>query len=311
MGESDALTFNSSLGAALALSEAYDHLHSLARELGALDPFDVIAFRALLRGLPSEARLPDDVSVIRAGGCPVEATWIVPPRADSTRCVVYCHGLGFMAGDLPIYGSMLSLLARTAGCPVLFVDYRLAPEHLYPAAHEDCLQAFLWACENSPSGPRAMHCSLIGDSCGASLALAAALDAARLGVRATAVGLLAPFVDLTVSGRSTQRNAGRDPFVTEAAARACALTYAPGQDPATPRLSPLFADLSGLPPLHIQTSSSDPLLDDALRLTQRALGADVPVELHMWTNVPHGWYFFHDRLADARNGIALAAGFVR
>ncbi len=204
----------------------------------------------------------------------VRGTWVIPRGASPARRVVYCHGCSLMAGDLQLYGGFVSRLAAAAGACVLFVDYRLAPEHRFPAAHEDCAAALFWAMDHGPGEERpAATCYVAGDSAGASPGLNAAIAATRRGRPPAGIALFSPFVDLTVSGASAFENDGRDPLTTTAIARACAPLYAPGMDPADPRLSPLFDDLRALPPLHIQGSMNDPLLDDAVRLAERTYAA--------------------------------------
>jgi acetyl esterase/lipase len=216
-----------------------------------------------------------------------------------------------MAGDLATYGGFVSRLAASTRTCTFLVEYRLAPEHVFPAAHEDCRTALSWAQAHGPDSADAAICVLAGDSCGASLALTSALDANRQGRPAAALVLFSPFVDLSVSGDSWQRNEGRDPILTADLARGCAALYAPGVAPRDHRLSPLFDDLSGLPPLQIHASAADPMFDDATRLMSACTRAGVPVESHLWADVPHVWYLFHDQLKQARHSINLTGSFVR
>jgi acetyl esterase/lipase len=216
-----------------------------------------------------------------------------------------------MAGDLATYGGFASRLAASTRACTLLVEYRLAPEHSYPAAHDDCRAALQWAQSHGPDGQAASNCILIGDSCGASLALASAIATRRLGTPAAAVVLFSPFVDLSVSGDSWKRNEGRDPILTADLARNCAALYAPGIDPRDHRLSPVLADLSGLPPIQIHASAADLMFDDALHLMSACNRAGVSAELHAWSDVPHAWYLFHDQLKQARHSINLAGSFVR
>jgi len=287
------------------------HLSALASALAAIDPPDLTAIRTLLRGVATDAGLAAGVVAIPARDAPVSGTWLMPRDADPGRRIVYCHGLSFMAGDLATYGGFVSRLAAAARACTLLVDYRLAPEHLYPAAHDDCLAALVWARTHGPDDASPAACAVVGDSCGASLAIASALAAGRLRTPAAAVILFAPFVDLSVSGESWVRNHGRDPLLTANAARDCAIVYAPGIGPRDRRLSPIYDDLAGLPPIQVHASMSDPAFDDARRLVESADRAGVTTESHAWSDVPHGWFLFHNELAEARHSIELAASFVR
>lgn len=287
------------------------HLTSIASALTALEPGDIAAVRRLLRGVASDTSLAAGVVAHAATEGPVPGTWLIPRDADPRYRIVYCHGLSFMAGDLATYGGFASRLAAATRASTFLVEYRLAPEHTYPAAHDDCRTALLWAQLHGPEGDHAARCVLAGDSCGASLALASALDATRQGRPAAAVILFSPFVDLSVSGESWQRNEGRDPILTADLARGCAALYAPGVDTRDLRLSPVFADLSGLPPLQIHASAADPMFDDATRLMTACISAGVSVESHLWSDIAHVWYLFHDQLKQARHSINLTGSFVR
>lgn len=216
-----------------------------------------------------------------------------------------------MAGSIALYGGMLSRLAAAACACLFFVDYRLAPEHTFPAAHDDCTTAFSWVREHGPySIAPAKACFLASDSAGAGLAIDAALSAARAGDPPDGVVMFSPFVDMTLSGESCVTNNGRDPFTTYEQARACASIYAPGVDPRDVRLSPLFAELSSLCPIQIHGSNSDLLRDDALRLADLARKAGIASELYIWGNVPHVWYLFPEELPQASAGIELAGEFL-
>jgi len=269
------------------------------------------AIRTLLRGVATDAGLAAGVVATPARDAPVSGTWLIPQDADPGRRVVYCHGLSFMAGDLATYGGFVSRLAAAAHACTLLVDYRLAPEHLYPAAHDDCLAALVWARTHGPDGTSPADCAVVGDSCGASLAMASALAAGRLRTPAAAVILFSPFADLSVASESWIRNEGRDPLLTADVARGCAALYAPGIEPRDCRLSPLLDDLTNLPPMQIHASTSDPAFDDAARLIAHSDRAGVPTECHIWSGLPHSWFLFHDGLSEARHSIELAGTFVR
>jgi acetyl esterase/lipase len=287
------------------------HLRAMASELAGLAPTDIAALRKLLRGLATNASIAKSVAVVPAANAPVPGTWLVPQDANPKRRIVYCHGLSFMAGDLATYGGFVSRLAAAANACTFLVDYRLAPEHCFPAAHDDCLTAFTWVREQGPERSAPAACAIAGDSCGASLALASALSANRLGTPASAVIVFSPFVDLSVAGESWVRNSGRDPLLSADLARGCAALYAPIADPRDLRLSPIFDDLSGLPPLQVHASISDPAYDDASRLATQAEQAGVPTELHAWGSLPHFWFHFHDELPEARCSGELAGSLVR
>jgi monoterpene epsilon-lactone hydrolase len=296
------------MASAAALAAIHSHLRARAEELAAADPADVPRIRAIIDRMAIDARPVENVKFVECADGP-RGVWVLPEGADPDVRIVYCHGCSFMAGSLKLYAGLVSRLAVAANAALFFVDYRLAPEHAFPAAHEDCLEAFIWSHTHGPQvSRRAQACFLAGDSCGGGLALSTALAASRAGAGVESVVLLSPFVDLTVSGESSLQE--RDPLLTADMARACAPMYAPGLNPEDPRLSPLFANLSGLAPIQIQGSASDPLRDDALRLAQRAHRAGVRTELHVWGGLPHAWYLFPGQLPEARRGIGLAGEFL-
>jgi len=286
-------------------------LTAIAGAFAEIEPGEMVAIRRLLRAIASDTSIASGVVCQPAHDSPVPGTWFIPQDPDLRFRIVYCHGLSFMAGDLATYGGFASRLAASTRACTLLVEYRLAPEQTFPAAHEDCQNALSWVQTHGPDGVGAAKCVVAGDSCGASLAIASALEASRQGNPASAVVVFSPFVDLSVSGDSWQRNEGRDPILTADIARACAALYAPGVDPRDHRLSPVFDDLSGLPPLQVHASAADPMFDDATRLMSACNRAGVAVESHLWSDVAHMWYLFHDQLQQARHSINLTGSFVK
>jgi epsilon-lactone hydrolase len=285
-------------------------LKSCVSKLSALEAHDIVGVRSILNGLALDARPMKDVHLIPGRLGSVHGVWVVPPHASQTVRIVYCHGCGFVGGSIELYAALVSRLALAARASVFFVDYRLAPECTFPAAHDDCWEAYREVRTRGPHGPSDAECVLVGDSCGGSLALATAVTARDAGIDARAMLVLSPFVDLTASSRTLVTHEGRDPFLTRAAVEACASVYAPGIDSADARLSPLNANLSGLPPLLILAGGRDPLMDDAVRLCTRALEAHVPASLHVWANLSHTWHLFPE-LPETLTAIELAGKFLR
>ena len=230
--------------------------------------------------------VPDDVMVteVTAGGVP--AHWLAAPGADTGRVLMFLHGGGFQMGSLRSDGELAARLGRAAGMRVLFPEYRLAPEDPFPAAIDDALTAWHWL-RTSQDLPAASM-AVAGDSAGGGLAaalLVAVRDAGQP-LPAAAV-LMSPTVDLTSSGASMTERADQDPFSTPALLRQLASDYLAGADPKTPLASPLFASLSGLPPLLILAGTADLLLSDAERLAAAARRAGVDVTLHIGEGLPH------------------------
>jgi len=228
--------------------------------------------------------VPDDVAVseVTAGGVP--AHWLTAPGADAGRVLLFLHGGGFELGSLRSDGELAARLGRASGMRVLFPEYRLAPEHPFPAAIDDVLAAWRWLA----AGVDARSVAVAGDSAGGGLAVAllVALRDAGAALPAAAV-LMSPTVDLTSSGASMRTRAGQDPFSTPAMLRAFAAGYLAGADPKTPLASPLFASLAGLPPLLVQVGTADLLLSDSERLAMAAATAGVDVTLEIGEDLPH------------------------
>jgi len=230
--------------------------------------------------------VPDDVRAtdVTAGGVP--AHWLAAPGADPGRVLLFLHGGGFQLGSLRSDGELAARLGRASGMRVLFPEYRLAPEHPFPAAIDDVLSAWRWLRTDQDLSARSL--AVAGDSAGGGLAVAllvATRDAGQA-LPAAAV-LMSPTVDLTSSGASMTERVDQDPFSTPALLRQLAADYLAGADPKTPLASPLFASLSGLPALLIQVGTADLLLSDSERLAAAATEAGVDVTLQIGEGLPH------------------------
>ncbi len=230
--------------------------------------------------------MPDDVLVseVSAGG--VRAHWLTPPGVGANRVLLFLHGGGYELGSLRSDGELAAGLGRAGGMPVLFPDYRLAPEQPFPAAVDDVRAVWGWL--RADQQLSASSIAVAGDSAGGGLALALLVATRDAGdpLPAAAV-LMSPTVDLTSSGASMTDRAGQDPISTPALLRQLASDYLAGADPTNPLASPLFASLSGLPPLLVQVGTADLLLSDAERLTERAAAAGVDVRLEVAEGLPH------------------------
>ncbi len=232
--------------------------------------------------------LPDDVLVtgVTAGGVP--AHWLDVPGADTGRVLLFSHGGGYELGSLRSHGELAARLGRASGMRVLFPEYRLAPEQPFPAAIDDVLAAWHWL--RADQGVTAKSIAVAGDSAGGglSVALLVATRDAGEALPAAAV-LMSPTVDLTSSGSSMTERADQDPISTPAMLRQFAASYLAGADPETPLASPLFASLSGLPPMLVQAGTADLLFSDSERLARAAAQAGVEVSLEIGEGLPHAY----------------------
>jgi len=230
--------------------------------------------------------IPDDVRVseVSAGGVP--AHWLTAPGTEAGPVLLFLHGGGYELGSLRSDGELAARLGRASGMRVLFPEYRLAPEHPFPAAIDDALAAWRWLRTGQQLSPASI--AVAGDSAGGGLAVAllvATRDAGQ--ALPAAAALMSPTVDLTSSGASMTERAGQDPISTPAMLRQFAADYLAGADPTTPLASPLFASLAGLPPLLIQVGTADLLLSDSERLAAAAAHAGVDVTLQIGEGLTH------------------------
>ena len=236
--------------------------------------------------------VPDDVLVTGVSVGDVPAHWLEAPGANHDRVLLFLHGGGFELGSLRSDGELAARLGRASGMRVLFPEYRLAPEHPFPAAIDDILAAWRWL--RTDQGVSARSIAVAGDSAGGGLAVALLVATRDAGEALPAAAvLMSPTVDLTSSGASMTERADEDPFSTPAMLRQFASEYLAGADPKTPLASPLFASLSGLPPLLIQVGTADLLLSDSERLASAASEAGVNVVLEIGEGLPHVYQIMH------------------
>jgi monoterpene epsilon-lactone hydrolase len=250
-----------------------------------------------------------DVTVeqVSAGG--VVAEWTVTSAADRNGAVLYLHGGGYVIGSLDSHRHVAAEVGRASGARALAIDYRMAPEHPFPAAVEDALAAYRFLLD---SGVKPGRICIAGDSAGGGLVVAAMLAIRGAELPQPGCGwCISPWVDLTCASASMLDNATRDPTVQKPGVLEMAGTYLAGADPRSPLASPIFGDLHNLPPLLIQVGSVETLLDDALGLARVAGLADVHVELQVWPEMIHVWHLFHPMLAAGRRAIAAGGTFVR
>ena len=269
-----------------AMQEAIDALRDRQKASASQAPPTLEQRRAAFTPGDRLHPLPDDVQVteVTAGG--VSAHWLTALGAEADQVLLFLHGGGFEFGSVRSDGELAARLGRASGMRVLFLEYRLAPEHPFPAAIDDVLAAWRWL--RAGQGLSAASMAVAGDSAGGGLAVAllVALRDAGQALPAAAV-LMSPTVDLTSSGASMTERADQDPISTPAMLRQFASDYLAGADPKNPLASPLFASLSGLPPLLVQVGTADLLLSDSERLAAAAAEAGVDVTLEIGEGLPH------------------------
>jgi epsilon-lactone hydrolase len=237
----------------------------------------------------------------------IKGEWIRPdelPRSENV--ILYLHGGGYVSCTPWTHRPITTFLTRLARCPVLSLDYRLAPEHPFPAAVDDAAAAFCWLVQ---SGMPANRIAVAGDSAGGGLVLAMMLRLRSLGQALPACGVcLSPWVDLT--GADDYRNSGSCSMFQPADVASFAGLYLNGVAARTPEASPLFADLSGLPPLLIQVSSAELLLDDAVRLHEKAQRFGVASTLKVYPGLPHVWQILTPLVPEGKLALAEVVTFM-
>jgi epsilon-lactone hydrolase len=243
---------------------------------------------------------------VDAGGVP--AVSIATPASRADRHILFLHGGGFVAGSSALYRHVTWRFAAAARARVLSVDYRLAPEHPFPAALDDAVNVYRWLLSE---GAEAHHVAVMGDSAGGNLAFAMLLKARdeTLPLPGAVVGL-SPWLDLALTGPSFRLNAEADPMLNADNASKLVRDYLNGADPLAPHASPLYGDLAGLPPALIQVGSDEIIRDDAVRMAERMRSAGDHVELEIWPRMPHVWHLFATILPEARRAIARVGEFL-
>ena len=253
--------------------------------------------------------LPSDVTVrtVSANGVPAE--WTSTPDADPGRVVLYLHGGGYVICSLQSHRHLVAEVGRASGSRTLAIDYRLAPEHPFPAAVEDTVAAYRFLLD---SGIKASRITLAGDSAGGGLVIGAMLAIREAGLPMPGAGwCISPWVDMEALGESFTDRAAADPTVQQATILMMAQHYLGGADARHPHAAPIHGDLHGLPPLLIQVGAAETLLDDSVALARRAGAADVIVDLQIWPEMIHIWHIYFPMLAAGRRAIAAGGSFVR
>ena len=287
---------------------------------------EIEAIRALLSskprpvGWPERRKRLDEVgsvwpvandvklSSVDINGLPGE--WSVIPGSDASRVLVFFHGGGYCSGSIVSHRRLVTEAGRAAGVRTLAIAYRLAPEHPFPAAYDDALTAWRFLRDQNIPGA---HIAIGGDSAGAglTLSLTSRLRDAHEELPGC-VWLISPWTDLTMSGSTLTARETVDPLIHKQYLNELADAYLPpGMDRKDPRVSPLYTDLRGFPPMLIQVGSAETLLADATRLAAVAGEADVRVTMEIWPHMIHAWPLWNAQLEPGRRALANAGAFIR
>ena len=291
-----------------------------------MEPSDLAAIRTLLGSKPRPVgwaarrqRLDEigavwpvasDVTLTAVDINGIPGEWSTVPGSNSSRVLLFLHGGGYCSGSIISHRRMVSEAGRAAGVRTLAIGYRLAPENPFPAAFDDAVTAWHFLRRH---GIAAQHIAIGGDSAGGGLSLAVALKLHDVNEELPAcLWLVSPWTDLTMSGSTLITKDAVDPLIHKGYLRELADAYLGGDaDRKDPRVSPLFANLAGMPPMLIQVGSAETLLDDAVRLAAAAGEADVPVTLEIWPQMIHAWHLWNARLESGRRALSNAGSFMR
>src|SRR4051794_24926662 len=272
-------------------NEQRETLEAVLRQAAFPVDSDVDEQRRLLRELLSAQPLPADVTVTAAALGGVPTAEITVDGIEPRHVVLYFHGGVYVMGDASLAADLASQVGRRTRAKVISVDYRLAPEHPYPAAVDDALAAYEALLDN---GTNPSDVAFAGESAGGGLAVATLVNARDHGLPLPAAAfVMSPYADLTLAGATMETKRQVDPLMSREALTPRVADYTSRQDAALGLISPIFADLSGLPPLIIQAGSHEVLLDDAVRLARQAATADVEVTLEITPGVPHVFQAYH------------------
>ncbi|HEY5886193.1 MAG TPA: alpha/beta hydrolase [Acidimicrobiales bacterium] len=290
-----------------------DEMARVLQILGAMprnDDATPVERRLEMDGLSGAAPMAEgtEVEVVDANGVPGQ--WLRPPNGVDAAALLYLHGGGYCVGSVISHTPLVSKLAAAAGIPALIVDYRLGPEHPFPAAVDDAVTAFRWLVAQGLSPGRI---AVAGDSAGGGLTLATLLALRAAGdAPPGAAACMSPWTDLTMSGPSMDANVDRDPMLDRPRLQTYADWYlGPDGDPTDPLVSPRFADLAGLPPVVIHAADDEVLLDDARLVAEAIDAAGGTVEYRTWPGAFHVFHATAGLVPEAGEAVAAMGAFLR
>lgn len=275
------------------------------------DELDLDAFRSFLSASRFPVSESTEITTVSAGGVPAE--WIMESGVKPEKRIAFFHGGGFVAGKLASRHPFASWISKATGCSILLVDYSLAPEHPFPAAIEDTLSSYRWMCNNGPDGEKPAKKTFIGgDSAGGCLTLATLLGLKDANENLPdAAFTISAVSDQALTGRSIVNRAGVDILFKPGHLKECSKLYLAGQDPLDPLASPLYGDLSGLPPIFMQVGDAELLLDDSVRFAEKAEKAGVKVKLEVWPEMFHNWQLMAPLFPEAQQAVDRICEFIR
>lgn len=276
----------------------------------AVPPGVEVPLEVMRKGMEKVAfKAADDIQVESVTVAGRAAEWVRAPGVQSGKAILYLHGGGYVMGSINTHRSMVGEISRAAQAAALLVDYRLAPEDPFPAAVEDGVAAYRWLLEQ---GFKPQNLSIAGDSAGGGLALATLVSARDQGLPMPASAVpISPWSDLTCTNESYKTRAEADPMIAPSGINKMAGRYLGTADAKHPYASPNFASLAGFPPLLIHVGRDEVLLDDSIKLDQKAKADGVSSTLEIWDDMIHVWHAFHPMLPEGKQAIVRVGEFMR
>ena len=275
-----------------------------------IDPYKTIdELRKGLESLTKLSRLPSQTHVDKIHLESISAELICTKDASEGRVVLYFHGGGYNLCSPNTHRELAANISKAGRAKVLLPDYRLAPEYPFPNALEDATFAYRWLLKNGFSGE---NIALAGDSAGGGLTIATALSLRNAGDPAPAsIACISPWTDLEMSGKSIKTNAEIDPMLNYRSMKRMASNYVGENDPRNPLISPIYANLKRLSPMLIQVGSDEMLLDDSIRLAEKAKSAGVDVNLNIYDNMWHVWHLYARLMPEAKKAVKELGNFIQ
>ena len=266
--------------------------------------------RKALEDLAKMVKVPKDVKCepVNAAGIPAE--WISAPEIVETNVIYYLHGGGYIEGSIISHRELASRISRASKARVLLIEYRLAPEHPFPAAVEDATKAYQWLIEDQKIAPK--NLIIAGDSAGGGLTLVTLINLRDKGIKLPAAAVcLSPWTDLGLTGESYKKNEKIDPMLTFDSIYFMAKLYLGDTDYANPLASPVYGNLKGLPPIYILVGTAEILLDDSVLFAKRAKEAGVDATIDIWDDMPHVFPAFAAFAPEGQQGIEKIGIFTK
>jgi monoterpene epsilon-lactone hydrolase len=266
--------------------------------------------RKSLELLASLVKLPKDVKIDNVNIEGMDAVWISVPESETDKIVLYLHGGGYMQGSLTSHQDLAARISRAAQAKVLVVDYRLAPEHPFPAAIEDSVKSYKWLIGNQKIPPNKIV--IAGDSAGGGLTLVTLIKLRDDKISLPAAGIcLSPWTDLALTGNSLIRNAKIDPFLKFYDLVFMAELYVGDNDPENPYISPLYAELHNLPSILIHVGTAEIIEDDSIRFAEKAKEAGVDVTIEVFDDMIHVFQAFSEWASEGQEAIEKIGEFIQ